>query len=196
MKSTQSLTKLIEKQEKRTRLKDCGIPLRFQKQQKFIVDGGNAKAFKLTKKFIADEIDGLFLYGGVGTGKTMLATKILYEYKWKSARFIGVSKLLSELRDTFNTNKRYTTIIDNLIKYELLVLDDLGAEKITDWTVEVLYLIINGRYENMKKLIVTSNCSPKLLSKRLNDRITSRIIEMCHIAKITSKDRRRYAGSI
>jgi len=196
MKNMQSLTKLIEKQEKLNRLKDCGLPLRFQRQQEFIVDKGNAKAFKLTQRFVAGKINGLFLYGGVGTGKTMLATKILHDYKWESAKFIGVSKLLSELRDTFNTNRRYTTIIDNLIKYELLILDDLGAEKITDWTVEVLYLIVNGRYENMKKLIVTSNCSPKLLSKRLNDRITSRIIEMCHIAKITSQDRRRYAGSI
>jgi len=196
MKNTKDLIELqslIEKEEKEVRLKNSGLPPRFYKPQEFIVDQGNAKAVDLVKKFIGGKINGVFLYGGVGTGKTLLTSKILHEYDWKSARFVSVPKLLAELRDTFNNkDKSCMRIVENLVACELLILDDLGAEKVSDWTVEILYLIVNGRYENMKKLIVTSNCPPRLLSQRLSDRIISRIMEMCQMAKITSADRRQY----
>jgi len=73
---------------------------------------------------------------------------------------------------------------------KILIVDDLGAEKFTDWSIENLYRLVNYRYENMLTTVFISNLSLKELSQRVGDRIVSRIIEMCHLFKVEGKDRR------
>ena len=82
-------------------------------------------------------------------------------------------------------------IIQRYSEADCLVLDDLGAEKTTDWSFSVLYLIIDNRYNNYKKTIITSNFALNQLAGKLgDDRIPSRIRAMCSIVKMDGDDRR------
>ena len=69
-------------------------------------------------------------------------------------------------------------------------MDDLGAEKPSDWVSEQLYMIINSRYEDMLPTIITTNCNTKELIERLGERTVSRIIEMTEPVTIKASDYR------
>ena len=71
-----------------------------------------------------------------------------------------------------------------------LALDDIGSEKATDWALQMLYLLIDRRYSQMLKTIITSNLTLDQIADRLDDRISSRIAGMCKIVSIKGKDRR------
>ena len=162
-------------------------------------------------RFLGDA--GLYLYGGVGVGKTLLSACALYEYLYsypagwtqvdgtmgaypaadcaggfksslmpaRRVVFVGLPDLLSRLRSTFDSasETRGSALIENWAECDLLVLDDLGAERVTDWTVEVLYGITNARYEAQLPTVFTSNHSLDDLDERLSARIADRILEMC-----------------
>ncbi len=72
----------------------------------------------------------------------------------------------------------------------LLILDDLGAEKPTEWVRERMYEIVNQRYEWMRPIIVTSNLSPAQLAKQVGQRVASRLMEMCEVVELDGRDRR------
>lgn len=158
--------------------------------------------------------NGLFLYGARGVGKTHLMAAIAREivlntppYLSKGCgspdeyvmppckiAFISTPELLMQIRSCFN-NKNTDGVTEEMLlnKYsdiEVLMLDDLGAEKPTEWVLQTMYLIIDRRYRNMKKTIVSSNYDLSQIAKRLDDRISSRIAGMCQIVKMTGKDKR------
>ena len=157
----------------------------------------------LDKKDITTK-SGLYLYGSVGAGKTIYAASVLMELKrisylsenskYIEGQFIKVTKLLEDLRASFNTDnagETSQTIIDQCINVDVLILDDIGSQKITDWVRNTLYLIIDSRYENLKTTIFTSNGSLNELADQYEDnRIPSRIEEMCRIKHFTNKDYR------
>jgi DNA replication protein DnaC len=139
----------------------------------------------------------LFLHGPAGTGKTHLAVALLREHlkEFESifpGRFVEVPELLMEIRDTFREKAEHSEmeLLDRYSCCELLVLDDLGAEKPSEWVTQTLYLLINRRYTGEKRTIVTSNLSLPQLSERLGDRIVSRLAGMCEVVELTGKDRR------
>ncbi|MGQ9826036.1 MAG: ATP-binding protein, partial [Desulfotomaculales bacterium] len=75
---------------------------------------------------------------------------------------------------------------------ELVVLDELGAEKSSEWVTERLYVIINARYNEMLPTIITSNLEMEELEALPGwERIVSRLFEMCHLVKVDGKDYRR-----
>ncbi len=172
------------------------IPKIFHKE--YIEDDGNRKALEMAKKFTRKETNkGLYIYGGVGVGKSHLATGIILNWckqnKTNKAEFINFPSLLFELQSNFNDKEEAganESIISDLIETELLVLDDIGGENTTKWSNTILYLIVNGRYENKKPIVVTTNLNPKKLSPNVGDKIVSRLCQMCEVVKITSEDRR------
>lgn len=137
---------------------------------------------------------GLFLYGGIGTGKTHIAYS-LHRSAAKSkikSYLINTVELFKEMRDDIKKDsydmKKPT---DNLLKFEgVIIFDDIGVENATDFVVENLYLIINSRYNRMLPTIFTSNLSLDELADKIGDRIPSRIKEMCHIIELTGEDKR------
>ena len=111
--------------------------------------------------------------------------------------FITVPELLLMIRNTFNRKTQHgenipteSDIIERYSDIDILYLDDLGTEKPSDWAIQVLYLLIDRRYSEMKRTIISSNLSLNEISDRLDDRISSRIAGMCEIIKMTGKDRR------
>jgi DNA replication protein DnaC len=128
----------------------------------------------------------LYLYGIVSAGKTIHACNLLLQHlKYHfmkviplTCKFMSVPYLLLEIKSTFSDVSEITEtdLIKKYSNIDVLVLDDLGAEKMTEWAYSVLYVLINERYEKDKITIFTSNLSLNELSEKLgDDRIPSRI---------------------
>lgn len=104
---------------------------------------------------------GLWFDGPVGTGKTSLAILVA-----KAARDAGrsyavypVPRLLAEIKRTYDrdSTEGYMQVFRRLCSVDLLVLDDLGAEKQTEWVLEQLYMIVNERWQDERAIVVTTN---------------------------------------
>lgn len=147
------------------------------------------------KKIFAEALKsgkGIYLHGAVGTGKTHIAWAFKKQYDKTDRRALlwNVSDLIHELKLDFDRNEKNWTG-EHLLKSDLLlILDDIGAERPTDWVAETIYLIVNRRYNNKLPTIFTSNSTPGEIAKNLGDRIASRIVEMCEIIELGGKDRR------
>jgi DNA replication protein DnaC len=134
------------------------------------------------------EIKSIFIWGNTGYGKTLTAASLMIEEQrriylnngpkndYEFCKFISVPELFEDLKRSFGDSAKTNRIIQAFQNIHLLVLDDMGVTKPTDWVLQMLYLIINHRYEFCKKTIITSNIGLKELSVLLgDDRITSRI---------------------
>lgn len=178
---------LIKKYER------IGLDKRFWLLPKFNLEPGNKKAFEVVSEFITNRNGkGIFLFGPAGTGKTHLVAKIAQETDLET-KFIKMPKLLLQLRANFNTPNswRNEDIINKLAEQPLLIIDDLGAEKTSDWVEETIYLLIDERYGKELPTILTSNYSLSDIAKRVGDRVASRITEMCRVVEINTSDKRK-----
>jgi DNA replication protein DnaC len=127
---------------------------------------------------------GLWLMGDVGTGKTtlaMLISKTALE-AGRSVAIYSVPRLLAEIRSTYDAagnEQSYTELFDALVRVDLLHLDDLGAERHTDWVLEQLYSLVNERYEAERSILVTTNLTEMgELEQQIGKRTVSRLTEM------------------
>ena len=126
---------------------------------------------------------GLWLMGDVGTGKTtlaMLISRVALERR-RAVAIYSLPRLLAEIRTTFDdgSQRSYTDLIDRLAAVDLLHLDDLGAERTSEWVLEQLYSIINARYEDGRAVVVTTNLEPPELREQIGARTVSRLVEIC-----------------
>lgn len=143
-----------------------------------------------------DNGKGLFLFGSVGTGKTHLVTAVANAIVYDiglSAYFDTFAGIIREIQRSFN-DKRDSDVEETAKKTGLLILDDLGKEKYSDWASQILFDIIDTRYKNQRPVLITSNYSPEELSKRVDEAIMSRLIEMCTMIRLEGTDHRRMNG--
>ena len=161
----------------------------------FEVDDGNRTAYEACRT-LADTFTqgrrGILIAGGCGCGKTHLAAAIVHALIAQGLRplFMTSERLLFALKDAFGDRERTRAIREELTTADLLVLDDLGAEHMSDWAQSELGSIINDRYEAGKTIILTTNLTLSALTARLGSRTISRIAEMTDGVRITSGDRR------
>lgn len=130
----------------------------------------------------------LLFYGNSGTGKTFLSWCIAKELLDKG--FLVVYKtsddLLRALKDIkFNND---TDLENLLINCDLLIIDDLGSEQITDFSSTELFTLINKKILKNKKMLISTNLSLPLISKRYSERISSRIIGEFKLFKFFAED--------
>jgi DNA replication protein DnaC len=127
---------------------------------------------------------GLWLMGDVGTGKTtlaMLASKAAVE-AGRSVAIYSLPRLLARIRRTYDGEAgedSYLQFFERLTSVDLLHLDDLGAEKRSDWVLEQLYAIVDERYESKRSMVVTTNLNPSDLEEQIGPRTVSRLVEIC-----------------
>lgn len=148
----------------------------------------------------------ILFIGKTGCGKTHLAVAILRELVKRGAlydfKFITAPELLLEIRATFRPAARKyddggrceadteQDVLDKYSKCEFLILDDLGAEKVSDFTIQSLYLVIDRRNRNLKPTIVTTNLSLEEIETLIDARMASRLADM-KVVKLTMPDYRK-----
>ena len=149
---------------------------------------------------------GYYFYGPVGTGKTDLAVGLLKNIILNAepvddygrlripddlGLFVSVPVMLLNIRSAFKSETAdESDLIKKYTKPDVLVMDDLGTEKATEWVMQTLYVIINSRYEEEKQTIFSSNYCLEDIRKNLNDKIASRITAMAEIIELKGIDRR------
>jgi DNA replication protein DnaC len=160
-----------------------------------------AEARRLAQSFpVVDR--GLFLLGPPGVGKTHLVVAVLKQaIRERGARglFYDTRDLLRVIRSTYDPIVRTTEVevLRPVMAVDLLVLDDLGAEKTSEWVEETLNLIVNTRYSERRTTLFTSNyddipdsTEPNSLVGRIGFRMRSRLHEMCEFLKLDGADYR------
>jgi DNA replication protein DnaC len=158
-----------------------------------------------------DEGLGLLFTGGNGVGKTHLAVAVLRELaRGKGARgqFWDFHELIREIRNSYNDETKTTElqVLEPVVEADILVLDDLGAWKMTDWMNDTLFYVLNSRYTARRATLVTTNYQDADLDKiraadplerreflveRIGQRLRSRLMEMCLVVPMSGPDWRR-----
>jgi DNA replication protein DnaC len=140
--------------------------------------------------------EGVFITGTSGAGKTHTACRLFYKRcldlgTVQECLFFTVPELMESLRKEYDKMDPDVPrdLLDRCKKSPLLVLDDLGTEKLTDWASERLGMIINYRYNEMKTTIVTSNLSIEEIEANVSQRISSRFRVM-HFIQVEGSDKR------
>lgn len=155
----------------------------------------------------------VFITGECGTGKTHMGLGLIYEWCRENFTaaprgdgvvvanyeandvpvFAPMIEVLASIRHAMNTTKRdidEEVILAEYLERPVLMLDDVGSEKATDWTRQVLYTIIDRIYRTNQQLILTTNLSLQQLAEVTDDRIASRLAEMCYKVTLKGPDRR------
>lgn len=162
-----------------------------KKYQEASVEKIDKKIYKKIKEKVVQGKKGVFLFGNTGTGKTYILHAIKNRVKEISPRtsvvFENWVDLLIDLRDDFN---KLRSTIDNISENEMIMIDDLGSEKMTEWSQEILYSIVNKAYEREKKIFIATNLSLEQFTERYGDRIFSRLAEACEMIEMKGEDRR------
>lgn len=138
---------------------------------------------------------GLLLYGPVGTGKTFYAACIANALidSGRSAKMTNFSAIINKLQESFEGRQLF---LDKLNRFDLLIIDDLGIERESEYMQEQVYNIIDARYKARRPLIVTTNISLDEIKNPKNvqrQRIYDRILQICHPVKVDGTSRRREA---
>lgn len=184
------------------------IPKRFQGLFLWNFPGGpeGNRNYALTERFLQggyiEQGSGLYLYSEqVGTGKTTVACTIANEYlvheMWAAnlqplVAYVVVPEFLDRIRESWSDpDEELYDLLENIRTVPLVIWDDIGAERPSEWVRERLYTLINHRYTEELANIFTSNLPLERLGEQLGPRIASRIRGMCMAVEVTGPDHRR-----
>lgn len=137
---------------------------------------------------------GLLLWGGVGIGKSFLASAIANRVidRGYTALVTDIGSIVSLMESSFDDRRRN---LARILRYDLLVIDDLGAQRGSEYMMEHVYSVIDGRYRSGRPMIVTTNFdAEEIRNKRDSERwgrIIDRILECCYPVEFKGKSRRR-----
>jgi len=202
----------FEARRRRRLLDEAGIPARYRHctLENFQLwdsdDVSLERARKMVREFVdlysSPEVEkGLLIMGPVGTGKTHLAVGALKEAisgAGARGRFADFASLVLQIQMTFDGSGGQRELLQPLVEVELLVLDELGAGKVTPWVMDLLYYLVNTRYLEGRTTVFTTNFTDtpgpgeESLGDRVSARIRSRLYEMCRRVELRGKDFRHY----
>ncbi|MSS70819.1 MAG: AAA family ATPase [Candidatus Latescibacteria bacterium] len=145
---------------------------------------------------------GVLLWGSPGNGKTMLSCILLNELMFQftmPGKFLDLSlQYFEKLRNTYNEGSdRYGqswNILETLSTIPCLVIDDFGVQRNTEWEQEMLYNLVDARYEHERLTMVTTNKPFEEIRELHGGRIYSRLLEMCEIIQVEASDYREHSN--
>lgn len=181
------------------------IPKKYQRDTPLSPPKADLESFRELQNFKLNVLDhvengnNLFIYSkGTGNGKTTWGSKILNEYIKKKVfskdienliYFVNMPELMESLRVGYDDGS-YSSIIDKIQKADIVLFDDIGAEKGSEWVRERIYTILNYRIVNCLSCIYTSNLSIEDIRVALGDRVASRILDNTVVVELIGADRR------
>lgn len=183
------------------------IPVTYSYAMPLVPEDEDVKAFEELNSFKENVVQNvaegknLYIWGKkTGCGKTSWACKIMGYYFRKIAfesglenegLYIYLPTFLEDLRNSYsNPDEDFTEVLEMVRKCKLLIIDDIGAEKVTEWVRERLVSIINTRVSGGLSTIYTSNLSPTELMDQFEERIGSRVLGCSQLIEIQGNDRR------
>lgn len=192
--------KLYEKQMEIEHLKTSGLQDKALYDYTFDKDSGINPEMTLARNYVAnwDEMkvksSGLLLWGDVGTGKSFFAGCIANALLEKGVPVLmtNFSRILNTLTGMHFENRNQ--FIDSLNRYSLLIIDDLGIERNSEFALEQVFNVIDSRYRSKKPLIVTTNLTLSELNNTTDiahRRIYDRILERCVPVRINNRNIRQ-----
>lgn len=185
-------------------MSDAGVPMKYV--------GMPYETPEWTKTYIPSMSRGVFLTGPSGVGKTVAACLMMREWmtywikqgkllrtydnpdssidnRW---RFISFPHFVMQLQNAWRDESGKTALdrMENVSKIPFLIIDDLGAEKLTDYIRQAVYFLVNEREQWCRPSIITTNFSLKQLDDQFDSRISSRIAGTCDIREMRGPDLR------
>jgi DNA replication protein DnaC len=154
---------------------------------------------RFAEEFPMGSENGLLLMGTCGVGKTHLVIAVLKHTieRGHSGIFYDYRELLKEIQASYNPENPVSemSVLEPVLKTEVLVLDDIGSSKPSPWALETVGHILNTRYNEKRVTLLTTNfldsANDEPLSKRIGERIRSRLYEMCRTVEILAPDFRK-----
>ena len=164
-------------------------------------DGSQPVVMKAARNYVAnfdkfrEDGRGLLLYGGVGTGKTYIAAAIANALVDEAipALVTNFARIAYKLQESFAGRQEY---LDNLNRFDLLVIDDLAAERRTEYMQEIVFNVIDARYRSGLPMVITTNLSLGALRKpetAAESRVYDRILEKCFPLEVAGQSHRKKA---
>ena len=159
----------------------------------------NSRHLRLCRRYaecfneMMEKNQGLLFYGGVGTGKTYAAACIA-NYLLSRRRSVVMTSFVKLLESMMNFKEDDSVLISRLNRAKLLIIDDLGAERSTDFALEKVYNIVDSRYRAKLPVILTTNLSMDELMQATDIRYTriyDRIFEMCYPLEFVGRSWRK-----
>ena len=129
----------------------------------------SAKTYGIFAQYVASFSQcGLYIFGAQGSGKTYAASAVAIEIAktGKSVRFVSAISMLDEIKSTYSTPTEESYVINSFVHPDLLVIDDLGKEQVTEWSLSRMFKIIDSRYSSKKPTVVTTERTEQELSAR------------------------------
>lgn len=161
-------------------------------------DHADRKIEDIARKYVANfdamrkQGTGLLLCGQVGTGKSFLAAAIANELisQGTPCLMTNFSRIISRVSEKFGGDQKY---LDGLSRFDLLIIDDLGAERDSEFTWEKVMNVIDARYRAGLPIVITTNLGPRDFADSTDirrQRVFSRLKEMCILLEVKGADRR------
>jgi len=198
----------------------CRIPPRYEHCTLGSFEPGSASLAAALEKAMAfcsgyphlgaDEGLGLLFSGDNGVGKTHLAVAVLRELvetKGVRGQYWDFHELIREIKSSYDPETKTTElmVLEPVVEADVLLLDDLGAWKMTDWMNDTLFYILNSRYMAKRPTLITTNYQDvtreealaadplrrrEFLVERIGQRLRSRLMEMCLVVRLQGSDHR------
>ena len=164
------------------------------KTDDFIVCDENKEAFLRVTEWINEpSTTGLYFFGSPGVGKSLLATKIILDSNQQNKMIISETELYDQLTPRIydkGSQKEIDSFMSEIMRTSLLIIDDLGTCKKTDWKMETLFAVISKRIDRALTTFFTSNYSPAELLNLIDSKIVSRVFELANPCFVGGYDHR------